>query len=88
MKDYNHINSFLDKFKDILFSKEEIKKVISQIIFEEINKEINLNAIKTKNNLIKIEGSPVLKNEIFIFKQKILSKINEKIKDRQFSDIV
>jgi hypothetical protein len=88
MKDYDHINSFLDKFKKILFSKEEIKKNINQAIFEIIDKEIEQENIKIKNNIIKIDGSPSLKNEIFIFKQKILSKINEKTKERQFLDIV
>lgn len=88
MKDFNHINTFLEKFKKIIFLKEETKKIISQIIFDEINQKIDPESIEIKNGFIKIKGSSFLKNEIFIFKQKILKKIKENFKDKNFLDIV
>lgn len=85
--DYNQISSFLDKFKKILFQKEEILVFISETIFKYTKFKIDPNKIKIKNTYIYIENSPIIKNEIFIYKNKILADLKSEIKDFNFTDI-
>jgi len=85
--DYNQISSFLDKFKKILFQKEEILVFISETIFKYTKFKIDPSKIKIKNTYIYIENSPIIKNEIFIYKNKILSDLKSEIKDFNFTDI-
>lgn len=87
MSDFNHINNFLDKFKKILFQKEEIKNIVTKIISEEISFPLEKDKIKIKKGIIFIEGSPVLRNEIMLQKKQILIKIKTLLPDIVFLDI-
>ena len=49
--DYNHITNFLDKFKKILFQKEELNNIVTKIISEEISYPIEKDKIKIKKEL-------------------------------------
>lgn len=85
--DYNHITDFLGKFKKILFQKEEIYKLLSEVISSQVSFLIKTNEIKIKNTIIYIDGSPTLKNEILMHKKTILSKIKEVAPNYNFTDI-
>lgn len=85
--DYNHITSFLEKFKKIIFQKEEIKNIISRIISEEINFQLEKDKIKIKNGIIFVEGSPVLRNEVMIKKKQILIKIKNLLPESNYLDV-
>lgn len=76
--DYHQITDFLDKFKKIFSQKEEINNLVLVILKNNINEGINKNNFIIKNNIISIVGSPILKNEIFLKKQKILLEIKQK----------
>jgi len=85
--DYNQISGFFEKFKKILFQKEEIYKVISDVIFQQAKILINKDLIKIRNNLIYIDCSPILKNEILINKDKILASLKDKMPNTFFVGI-
>ena len=85
--DFNHINGFLEKFKTLLFKGEEVSKVIAEIIEKYTKFPIEINKIKVKGTTIKINGSPMFRNEILIHKQKILSDIANLLPDKNFKDI-
>ncbi len=85
--DYNHITNFLDKFKKILFQREEIKNIVTKIISEEINFPVEKDKIKIKNGTIFVEGSPILRSEIMIKKKQILLKIKNFFPQVNFLDI-
>lgn len=85
--DYNHINSFLEKFKTILFKGEEVNKVIAEIIQKHTKFPIKINAIKIKGTTITIAGSPIFRNEILIHKQAILSDLATLLPDKNLKDI-
>jgi len=85
--EFNNLKSFLDKFRRIIFQKEELKKIITQIIFEETNYHINEEAILLKDDSIVIKGSPLLRNEILIHKNQILNKLKIIVSERNFNDI-
>jgi hypothetical protein len=87
MIDYNHIESFLDKFKKIISQKEEIKKTISEAILSQTKHEVNLSDIKIRKDKIIIEATPLFKNELLIHKNEILLKINNTNIGQKFSNI-
>ena len=77
--DYNQINSFLDKFKKILFQKEEVKRIVQNVISEVIAHKISEKDIKIKTPTVYVVGSPILKSEILIHKSRIIEELNKRI---------
>lgn len=73
--DYNHIKEYLTKFKDILFSKEEIYLFVSKSIEKNISIKIETKFIKIKPPVIYIKASPIVRGEILMNKEKILRDI-------------
>ena len=74
--DYNHIKNFLDKFKNILFQKEEKIKLISLTIKKNTQIDIEEKNIKISGVNIQIKSSPLVKGEILIKKENILKDLN------------
>jgi len=85
--DYNSISSFLEKFKKIIFQKEEIKETVVKIISETILHQIKKESVKIKGTSIYVEGSPILRSEIMIHKKQILVKIKNLLPYNNFLDI-
>lgn len=85
--DYNHITNFLDKFKKILFQKEELNNIVTKIISEEISYPIEKDKIKIKKGIIFVDSSPVLRNEVMIRKKQILLKTKNLLPGSIFIDI-
>lgn len=85
--DYNHIKDYLNKFKELLFSKEEVYRIISLVIEKNINIKIEQKNISIKSNIIYIKTSPVVHNEILINKEKILKDLSQVHKEILFKDI-
>ena len=74
--DYNSIGGFLEKFRKIIFQKEKLNEIVTKTISEEISHNVDSKNIKTKNGIIYVEGSPIIRNEILINKKHILIKRN------------
>lgn len=85
--DYNHITSFLDKFKKIIFQKEELKNIIVKTIKDEIHHQVANDSVKIKNGCIYIQASPILRSEIMMHKKQILDKLKNTLPENHFSDI-
>ena len=85
--DYNHITGFLEKFKKILFQKEEIYKIISAVISKHTSFPIEPKLIKIKNAIIYIQSTPILRSEILVYKNKILTDLKKEIPNYNFIDI-
>ena len=85
--DYNSIGGFLEKFRKIIFQKEKLNEIVTKTISEEISHNVDSKNIKTKNGIIYVEGSPILRNEILIHKKHILEKLENLLKDSKFIDI-
>lgn len=85
--DYNHIKDYLNKFKEILFSKEEIYKIIGDIIEKNVSIKIEHKNILIRSNIIYIKTSPIVHNEILIHKEKILRDLSQVYKEILFKDI-
>jgi len=85
--DYNHITNFLDKFRKIIFQKEELKNIVVKTISFEISHQIEGKSVKIKNGYIYVDGSPMLRSEIMIHKKQILMKLKDILPDNNFLDI-
>lgn len=85
--DYNHIKDYLSKFKEILFSKEEVYRIIGDIIEKNTLIKIEQKFIKIKGNIIYIKASPIAYSEILIHKEKILKDLSQIHKETIFKDI-
>lgn len=76
--DYNPLSLYLEKFKKILNKDSVQKEEIINTIFNEVGYKVSVNNIKIKNAIVYFQKiSPILKNEIFIHKEKILRKLKE-----------
>jgi len=85
--DYNHINSFLGKFKEVLLKGEETREAVAIIISKNIGVEIVTKMIRIKSTTIYIDGSGMLKSEILMHKQSILRDIIKILPMSRFTDI-
>ncbi|MEK7176174.1 MAG: hypothetical protein AAB695_02240 [Patescibacteria group bacterium] len=54
----------LDRFSKVLNKNTETKNTIIRIIKEKTNIELKSNQINLKNDVLEIESSPTIKNEI------------------------
>lgn len=85
---WNNISKYLEKFFTITppgkFYQKEIIKALNEILpinLSENDAEYRFGIIYIKNN------NPVLKNEIFLNKEKIIRLLSEKIKNSGIKDI-
>jgi len=85
--DYNHISSFLGGIKKNLFKNREYYEIISQIVGRHIGVSIHVKQVKIKGNIINIQSSPIIKNEILIHKDGILKDLKDLLPDRNFIDL-
>ena len=85
--DYNHIKNYLEKFKNIIFSKEENIKIISEIIEKNISIKIDPKFIQIKGSTIYIKTSPLIRNEILIKKDKILKDLQGVLNQNNIREI-
>ena len=85
--DYNKIGSFLEKFKKIIYQKEEVKNIVIEKVSTIIRHPIKKEALRIKNSCIYIEGSNILKSEILIHKKEILTSLKITLPKHNFSDI-
>ena len=77
--DFNHINGFFDKFKKIIYQKQETKKIIKNIISKNISFEVGDSFFNYKDGIIFLNCSPVLKNEVIMRKEKILKELKSEL---------
>ncbi len=85
--DYNHIKNYLEKFKNILSSKEDLYRVISNIIEKNISIKIENKNIQIKGPVVYIKASPLIRGEILIHKEKILLELSQLPLSNNFIDI-
>jgi hypothetical protein len=85
--EYTHIESFLDRFRKILSQGQASSEVVAETITKHTGVEITTSMIKTKGSVIHIQGSPMLRNEVLMHTQAILSDLAISIPERRFTQI-
>lgn len=85
--DYNPIGSFLEKFKKIIFQKEETHEIVVKTISGVISHPVKKEIVKIKGAYIYVQGSPILRSEILIHKKEILTMLKSLLPNNNFLDI-
>lgn len=73
-----NISQYLEKFKNIGQSERLLKEAVFIIIKEVVGVEVEAKNISVRNGEIIFKVSPAIKNAIYIKKELILNKINER----------
>ena len=81
------ISKYLEKFKALKNSKFFLRDLVVESVKKITNIDIDKKNIDIKNGLVRINEKPIIKNEIFFKKSKILEEINSKI-EIKISDIL
>jgi hypothetical protein len=71
------IKDLLDRWNTALFSEERKKETLARVLGEAIGVSLNTNDVKIQNGTVFLNIKPIYKNEIFLKKDKILSKMEE-----------
>jgi hypothetical protein len=74
-----NIALYLEKFKNFGQSERQLKEILVLAIKNAVGVEIEAKSILIKNGEAVIKVSPIIKNAIFIKKEKILKEISDKI---------
>ncbi|MFA5888739.1 MAG: hypothetical protein WCW47_00850 [Candidatus Paceibacterota bacterium] len=82
-----NIKNYLEKFSRRLYSSEEQKKKILEIIEKHTQIILSLEEMEIKNYIIHLKTSPAVLNKIFIYKSKILEDVTLQVKDLKIIDI-
>ena len=80
------IKDLLENLKNSLFSEELKKDEIRKIISEEIKVNLKSSDIEIKNGIINLNIKPIYKNEIFLKKEIIFSKLKDTLGRKSPSD--
>jgi len=81
------IAQYLEKFKKLKNSKFFIRDLVVESVKKITSIEIDNKKIDVKDSLVRINEKPIIKNEIFIKKSKILEEINSKT-EQKITDII
>lgn len=73
-----NIGDFLKKFKNLVPFEKTIKDNLIQIIKEETGILLPKESISFHNNVVFINTIPVIKNELFMRKQRLLSEMKKR----------
>lgn len=73
------LSGFLEKFKTIVVSREEIKKESMGVVFKKTGIQIIPEHLTIKNNILFVEEGSAIKSVIFIHKQEILDGLKERL---------
>lgn len=76
------IAKYLEKFKILSFSRDSLRNIVAETIKEFCKTEIDLKNIDIKEGIARISERPIIKSEIFLKKEKILSSVREKSKGK------
>jgi len=85
--DYNHIKNYLDKFKNLISTKDEIYQIVEGVIENNISFKVERKFIQIKAPIIYIKSSPMVRNEIMMKKEKILEDIRKLSPTSNIKDI-
>jgi hypothetical protein len=80
------LKDLLLNFKSILVSENSKKEEVCRIISEEIKLDLKSEDIQIKNGVIFLNIKPIYKNEIFLKKDQIFSKLKESLGKKSPND--
>lgn len=83
---FERIEGFLLEYRKRLFAQEDKRTLLRKIIKEVSGIDISEERFTLKRGEITIKGNPAVKNEIFLYKEKILEEFKNQ-GEKGISDI-
>ncbi len=83
----NSLSHFLDRFKAILLAPGALKKPIIEVISRCARIDLKETDIEVKEGIIYIKAHPLIKNEIFMRKGRILHEVEVLLGKKSLHDI-
>ncbi len=74
-----NIAQYLEKFKTLGMGDQSLKEALVFVIKEVVGVEIETKNVLIKNSEVIIKVSPSIKNSIFIKKDQIMKKVEERV---------
>jgi len=82
------ISELLEKFKKILQTNSQVKDLFVRVLKGELNYDADTKSITLKDGIIYMSDKPIVKNEVFMKKEKILTELNQLLpKEKKIIDI-
>jgi len=81
------LSPFLEKFKNIKVPKEAIVDDLIDVILDVVGIKLEKENITVNKPVVYIKAIPVIKNEIFFKKQKILEEMEKRFYSKTINDI-
>ena len=81
------ITKYLEKFKKLSQSRNFLRNSVAEAVKEICNIEIDPKNIDIKSGIARIKEKPIIKNEIFIKKIKILESLSKKT-EKEITNII
>ncbi len=73
------VNLFLARFTQLLPPDARVKEATKQVLSEELDLELNLDQIEVKRGQIYIQVSPLVKNLLFINRERVTEQITKRL---------
>ena len=83
-----NIGGFFEKFNNKLGKQIYNLDLIVEVIRKNTGIFIDMSDVSVKNGVLRIKGSSLMKNEIYIKKVRILKELEEKLRGQKISDIL
>ena len=81
------LSSFLQKFTQILSSKESLVSVVKDVLLKEVGIDVDKENISVRGGHLTLNISPTIKTQIFMRKDSILQKINGAVGRKVIQDL-
>ena len=73
-----NLPAYLQKYK-LLTSKQSANKEVILQVLKNFNFNFEPNQLEVKNKILKIKTKPIIKSELFLQKEEILSELTKKL---------
>ena len=74
------ITLYLKKFENFVPHERQVRDAIAEILSRHIGCRVPLNAIHVRGSTVFITASPSFKNTVFLYKEKIILELTEKLR--------
>ncbi|MBC8464908.1 MAG: hypothetical protein H8D63_00835 [Parcubacteria group bacterium] len=83
----DHITTLLKKFTSITPPDESVRKEIVRVLESDYNILLNISDVNVQKGVVYLETSPLIKTEVMMRKEAILSNIKKTLSDSTPRDI-
>ncbi|HEY4506444.1 MAG TPA: hypothetical protein VJJ24_03295 [Candidatus Paceibacterota bacterium] len=84
---FSPLGDYLSKFKNLTLPNETIRKITRETILEVSKVDVPFDKLSFRNGVVYLNIVGLPKNEIYLYKLKILEEVEKKLSKRTVVDI-